>query len=84
MARRAREIAEDALHLCRHPALALGEPALEQGQIGLIARFKIGRHQVVLALEVIIEGALGDACLRSDRVDADAPDALAIEQLRGG
>ena len=42
------------------------------------------RQQVVLALEVIVERALGDPRRRGDLVDADAAEALPVEQLVGG
>ena len=66
--------------LGRQAAVGLGEPALEQRQIGLVAAGEIGRDQIVLAVEMIIQRALGDAGLRRHRVDADAADALAVEQ----
>ena len=37
-------------------------------------------EKVVLAGEVVLERSLGDACLRGDDVDTDAPKALAIEE----
>ena len=47
----------------------------------MIAGDEIGRRQVVLAPEVIIERALGEPGLGRHRVDAHAPDAVAVEQL---
>jgi hypothetical protein len=52
----------------------------EQREIGLIARGKIRRDEIVLALEMIIQRSLGDAGLRRHGIDADAPDAVIVEQ----
>ena len=46
----------------------------------MVARGEIGGDQVVLALEVIIQRALGEAGLGRDLVDADAADAFIVEQ----
>src|SRR6266436_1698628 len=75
------QILEDGLDPGRQAATALGEPALEQRQIGLVPATEIGRDQIVLAVEMIIQRALGDAGGRRHRVDAHALDALAVEQL---
>ncbi len=83
MPRRRRQIAENALHLVRRVALGLGEPALEQRKVRLVARFEIGGDQVVLAAEVIIERSLGKPGLFGDRVDAHGADAFRVEQLPG-
>ena len=66
--------------LRRQAAVGLVEPLPEQREIGLIAAGEIGRHQVVLAPEMIIQRPLGDAGLRRHRVDADAADAVIVEQ----
>jgi hypothetical protein len=80
MPRRTGEVAEDALDLGRQAVLALGEPLLEQRQIGLVAAGEIGRYLVVLAPEMILQRALSDAGFRRHRVDADAPYAVIVEQ----
>jgi len=84
MPHRLAEIAEDALDLVGDVAIGLGEPALKERQIGLIADIEISRDQIVLAAKMIIERPLGDAGLFGHRIDADSADALAIEQLAGG
>jgi hypothetical protein len=81
MSRRTGKVAKDPFDLCRQPVVGLGEPLLEQRKIGLVAAGKIGRHEIVLALEMIVERPLGDAGLRRHGVDAHAPDAVSIEEL---
>ena len=80
MPRRTGEVSEDALDLGGQAIVYLGEPLLEQREIRLIASGKIRRHEVVLAPEMIIQRALGNAGLRRHRVDADAADAVIVEQ----
>src|SRR5215207_5784004 len=80
MPRGAGEVAKDALDLSRQPVVGLREPLPEQREIGLIAGSKIRRDEIVLALEMIIQRSLGDAGLRRHRIDADAPDAVVVEQ----
>ena len=80
MPRRAREVPEDRLDLCGQTALGLREPFSEQREVRLVARGEIGGDQVVLALEVVIQRALGEAGLGRDLVDADAADAFIVEQ----
>jgi hypothetical protein len=55
----------------------LGEPALELGQIGLVARLELGCDQVVLALEMVVERALGETLL--DRTTRSAKTCLLVD-----
>ena len=84
MPRRARQVAEDRCDLVRQSTFSLVEPPFEQRQIGLVARGEIGRNQIVLALEVIVQRPLGQPGLLGHRIDAHGPDALAVEQRAGG
>ena len=80
MSRRACQVTEDRLDLRRQASLRLREPLPEQREIGLVAAGEIGRDQIVLALEMIIQRPLGDTGLRRHRIDADAADAVIVEQ----
>ncbi len=73
---------EDRLDLRRSHRLGLREPFPEQREVGLVARDEIGGDQVVLALEVIIQRALGEAGPGGDLVDADAADAFICRTAR--
>jgi len=75
---------ENAARLVRQVAVGFGEPSLKQGDIRLVAAGEISGDEIILALEMIIERPLGDPGFRRHGVDADAPDALAVEQPRGG
>ena len=81
MARRLGELKEDAAYLFRQSAFGAGEPLRKQREIRLVAAMQIGRNQIVLALEVVIERPLGDAGFFRHGVHADAPDAFTVEQL---
>lgn len=83
MLSRGGKLSEDALHLVGCRALRLGEPALEQRQIRLVARFQIRRDQVVFATEMVIERPLGQPRLFGNGVDADGADSLGVEELAG-
>ncbi len=51
----------------------------------LIAALDGGDHEVVLALEMLVEGGLGDPGGGDDLIDADGGKAVAVEQIhRGG
>lgn len=71
------------MHLVRSAALSLGEPPLEQREIRLVPRFKIGNDQIVFAAEVIVERPLGEPGLFGDGIDTDSADAFRVEQLAG-
>jgi hypothetical protein len=84
MARISGEMRKDRLHFRRDLAVGLVEPALEQRQIRLVAHLEIGRDQIVLAAEVVIQRALGEAGFLGHRIDAHRADSLTVEQLAGG
>ena len=67
----------------RQAALRLFEPDPECIQIRLIARLQIGGYQIVLALEMVVNRLLGDACLFRHSIDADGPNAVAVKQMIG-
>ena len=71
MPRRTGEVSEDALDLGGQAIVYLGEPLLEQREIRLIAGGKIRRHEVVLAPEMIIQRALGNAGLQGCRPESE-------------
>ena len=75
---------KDRLDFLGRAAVFLFEPSLVGIEIGLIAIGQIGLDQVVLALEVVVERAFGDACLLGHCVDADRAYALAVEEPVGG
>ena len=61
--------------------LGVGEVAAQRGVLGL----EVGRDERLLAGEVAVHRGAGDAGLLEDAVDADAVDALAVEEPgRGG
>jgi len=72
----ARELAEDRLHFCGQRTTCLVEPAPEQRHVRLVARGEIGRHQIVLAAEMIVQRALGEA---GDRESLEADTAAVIQ-----
>lgn len=61
----------------------LAEPLLEQCEVRPVAGLQMCGDQVVLAAEVIVERALGDAGLFGNRVDADRADTIPMEELAG-
>lgn len=84
MACHACQIGEDRLDLAIGTAFGGVEPAGHLLQIRLVAAIEISGDQVVLALEMIVKRALGEACLFGDGIDADAANPFSIEQLRRG
>lgn len=84
IAGRAGHLVEHASDLLRESPFGLVEPLHEAPQRRLVARIKVGRDQVVLAAEMIVERPLRNARLLGDLIDADGPNAIAVEQLIGG
>ena len=76
-----RELAEDRLHLGGQRGRRPRRTSAGTAPVRLIARGEIGRDQIVLAAEMIIQRALGEAGLFRHRIDADGADALAVKQL---
>ncbi len=77
-------MAENARNLLGGIALRFLEPAFEESKVRLVARLQMGGDQVVLATEMIVERALGDAGLFGDGIDADRTNAVAMEKPSGG
>lgn len=75
------EVAEDAPDFLPRPAFDICEPALEQRQIRLVACLQIGRDQIILAAEMIVERSLGQPGFRGYGIDADRADSLSMEQF---
>ena len=74
---------EDSTDSARSRRPALRNHALVTAQGRQITFLEIGRDQVVLAGEVIVERALGHAGRLGDSVNPNGPDALAVEQSVG-
>src|SRR5437764_10582928 len=72
---------EHAGDLLDERAVALIDPAGVANQGRLVARREIGDEEIVLAAEMIIDGALGDAGAGGDRIHARAADALAVAEV---
>ena len=60
------------------------EPPEPPNRLAPAAAGEVGRHELVLGTEVDVEGGLGDARLRDDRVHADAADPVGVEETLGG
>ena len=76
----AEQAVDDGLRRTRQPVAE----RLEGGQRELMLRLQHMGEQLVLALEVVVERALGDACRGGDLVHADAAVTPAAEQPIGG
>src|SRR5262249_29145916 len=82
MARHAREICEDRRDLLVRAPLGRLEPAGHLLEVRLVTAVEIGGEQVVLALEVVVERALGMPGLFGHGVAAAAAAAFGIEKFR--
>ena len=66
------KVHENRLHLVRDTTIRCIEPYLIKRQIGLIARCEVGRDEVILALEMVIERLFGDPGFLCHGIDTDA------------
>ncbi len=81
---RLRQMAKNTGNLLCDIAFRFLEPAFEESKVRLVARLEMGGDQVILAAEMIVERALGDAGLFGDGIDADRTDTVAMKKLSGG
>src|SRR5581483_10712054 len=81
---RAGKFVEQAPDLVGRRSRRLVEPARVEIKRRLVARGQVGRDQVVLAAEVVIQRLLGDAGLLGNGVDAGCANTLIIEKAGGG